>query len=274
MDTPVNTPVDTTPDADEVLIVRDDRDGIATITLNRPAKFNALSGALMTAIEDTLGAIAADPSVRVVVLAANGKAFSAGHDLKEIGTKTSRESIDTLFRQCSRMMLAITHLPQPVIARVHGIATAAGCQLAATCDLAVASSEARFATSGINVGLFCATPGVALSRNVPRKKAMEMLLTGDFIDAGTALDLGLVNQVVAPDELDQAVEVLAAKIAARSPTAIAMGKELFYRQLEGGLEAAYAAAVDTIVCNMMDGEAREGIEAFVAKQPMPKWRDR
>ncbi|NQV45096.1 MAG: enoyl-CoA hydratase/isomerase family protein, partial [Rhodospirillales bacterium] len=159
MDTPVNTPVDTTPDADEVLIVRDDRDGIATITLNRPAKFNALSGALMTAIEDTLGAIAADPSVRVVVLAANGKAFSAGHDLKEIGTKTSRESIDTLFRQCSRMMLAITHLPQPVIARVHGIATAAGCQLAATCDLAVASSEARFATSGINVGLFCATPG-------------------------------------------------------------------------------------------------------------------
>lgn len=274
MDTSVNTPVDTPADADEALIVRDDRDGIATITLNRPAKFNALSGALMTAIENTLVAIAEDTSVRVVVLAANGKAFSAGHDLKEIGTKISKESIDALFRQCSRMMLAITHLPQPVIARVHGIATAAGCQLTATCDLAVASSEARFATSGINVGLFCATPGVALSRNIPRKKAMEMLLTGDFIDAEAALDLGLVNQVVAPDELDQAVEVLATKIAARSPAAITMGKELFYRQLEGGLEAAYAAAVDTIVCNMMDGEAREGIEAFVAKQPMPKWRDR
>lgn len=261
-------------DTDDALILREDRDGIATVTLNRPAKFNALSSALMEAVEDTLAAIAADTSVRVVVLTANGKAFSAGHDLKEIGTKNSRDEIDALFRQCSRMMLAVTHLPQPVIAQVQGIATAAGCQLVATCDLAVASNEARFATSGINVGLFCATPGVALSRNVPRKKAMEMLLTGDFIDSETALDLGLVNQVVAPDELDQAVEVLASKIATRSPAAIAMGKELFYRQLEGGLEAAYAAAVDTIVCNMMDGEVREGIEAFVNKQPMPKWRDR
>lgn len=269
--------MDTTPTDDndtDTLVLRDDRDGIATLTLNRPGKFNALSGALMSTIEDTLAAIAADTSVRVVILAANGKAFSAGHDLKEIGVKHTREEVDALFNQCSRMMLAITHLPQPVIARVHGIATAAGCQLAATCDLAVASAEARFATSGINVGLFCATPGVALSRNIPRKKAMEMLLTGDFIDAETALAWGLVNQVVAAEQLDDAVAALAAKIADRSPAAIAMGKKLFYRQLEGGLEAAYAAAVDTIVCNMMDGEAREGIEAFINKQPMPKWRDR
>lgn len=268
MDAPVHT------DDPEALVLREDKDAIATITLNRPAKFNALSGALMTTIEDTLATIAADTSVRVVVLAAKGKAFSAGHDLKEIGTKISRDEVDALFRQCSRMMLAITHLPQPIIAKVQGIATAAGCQLVATCDLAVVSSEARFATSGINVGLFCATPGVALSRNVPRKKAMEMLLTGDFIDAETALALGLVNQVVAPDAVDEATAVLASKIAARSPVAITMGKELFYRQLEGGLESAYAAAVDTIVCNMMDGETREGIEAFVNKQPMPKWRDR
>jgi len=268
MDTP-NTTVDT-----EALVLRDDNNGVAVLTLNRPAKFNALSGDLMTEIEKTLAAIAEDRSVRVVVLAANGKAFSAGHDLKEISGKTARDDVDALFRQCSRMMLAVTHLPQPVIARVHGIATAAGCQLAATCDLAVASTEARFATSGINVGLFCATPGVALSRNVPRKKAMEMLLTGDFIDADTALALGLVNHVVAPDELEDATNALASKIAERSPQAISMGKELFYRQLEGGLEAAYAAAVDTIVCNLMDGEAREGIDAFISKQPMPKWRDR
>ncbi len=269
--------MDTTPaktDDPEALVLREDKNSIATVTLNRPQKFNALSAALMSVIEDTLATIAADASVRVVILAANGKAFSAGHDLKEIGTKITRDEVDALFHQCSRLMLAITRLPQPVIARVHGIATAAGCQLAATCDLAVASTEARFATSGINVGLFCATPGVALSRNVPRKKAMEMLLTGDFIDAETALAWGLVNQVVAADDLDNAVMALASKIADRSPGAISMGKELFYRQLEGGLDAAYAAAVDTIVCNMIDGEAREGIEAFVNKQPMPKWRDR
>ena len=262
------------PSHNQTLVLREDREAVATLTLNRADKFNALSGELMAALEGVLADIAGDSAVRVVVLRAGGKAFCAGHDLKELGSKDSREAVNDLFRQCSRLMLAVSALPQPVIARVHGIATAAGCQLTATCDLAVASSEARFATSGINVGLFCATPGVALSRNIPRKKAMEMLLTGDFIDAEAALDLGLVNQVVAPDELDQAVEVLATKIAARSPAAITMGKELFYRQLEGGLEAAYAAAVDTIVCNMMDGEAREGIEAFVAKQPMPKWRDR
>lgn len=268
----MDAPAETTDN--EALVLRDDRDGIATVTLNRPEKFNALSGALMSAVEDTLAAIANDTSVRVVVLAANGKAFSAGHDLKEMGTKTSREEVDALFSQCSRMMMAIVKLPQPVIARVQGIATAAGCQLAATCDLAVASSDSRFATSGINVGLFCATPGVALSRNIPRKKAMEMLLTGDFISADEALEFGLVNKVTAPDALDDAVMELATKIAQRSPAAISMGKNLFYRQLEGGLESAYAAAVDTIVCNMIEGEAQEGIEAFVNKQPMPKWRDR
>lgn len=266
MDTPINT--------NEDIVLRDDTNGIATVTLNRPAKFNALSGALMSTIEETLAAIADDTSIRVVVLAANGKAFSAGHDLKELSGKKTREDVDELFGQCSRMMLAITKLPQPVIAKVQGIATAAGCQLAATCDLAVASSEARFATSGINVGLFCATPGVALSRNVPRKKAMEMLLTGDFINAEEALEFGLVNRVVPPEELDEATVALASKIASHSPSAIAMGKNLFYRQLEDGLESAYASAVDTIVCNMMDGDAQEGIEAFVNKQPMPKWSDR
>lgn len=258
----------------ETLVLRDDWDGIATLTLNRPEKFNALSSALMTAIEDALAAIAADTSVRVVILAANGKAFSAGHDLKEISEKSSREETDALFQQCSRMMMAFTTLPQPVIARVHGIATAAGCQLVATCDLAVASSEAAFATSGISVGLFCATPGVALSRNVPRKKAMEMLLTGDFIDAAMAEEFGLVNDVVAPDDLDEAVNALAQRIAGHSPSAITMGKSLFYKQLEGGLASAYDSAVDTIVRNMAEGEARQGIEAFVNKQPMPKWRDR
>ncbi len=259
---------------DTALVLRDDRDGIATITLNRADKFNALSSALMAALKSTLEDIGSDGSIRVVVLRAEGKAFSAGHDLQELGAKESRDEVDALFSQCSDLMLGITRLPQPVIARVDGIATAAGCQLVATCDLAISSSRARFATSGINVGLFCATPGVALSRNVPRKKAMEMLLTGDFIDADTALRFGLVNNVVEVEDLDEAVEALAKKVTRHAPSAIAMGKALFYRQIEGGLEHAYDTAVDTIVDNMVEGEARAGIDAFVNKQPMPDWEDR
>ncbi len=258
----------------EELVVRTDKDAIATLTLNRPDKFNALSGALMSAIEDRLAEIAEDASIRVVVLAANGKAFCAGHDLKEINEQNDRQSVTALFSKCASMMLAINRLPQPVIAKVDGIATAAGCQLVATCDLAVASDISRFATSGINVGLFCATPGVALSRNVPRKKAMEMLLTGDFINADTALHFGLVNDVVAQAQLDATVQVLAEKIARHSPQAISMGKELFYRQIEKGLEGAYSNAVDTIVSNMVDAQASEGIAAFVNKQPMPAWNER
>ncbi|MBT4888133.1 MAG: enoyl-CoA hydratase [Rhodospirillales bacterium] len=256
------------------LVLRTDQNHVATLTLNRPDKFNALSDALMSALEDMLAEVAADKSVRVVVLAANGKAYCAGHDLKEINEKNSRDEVETLFAKCSRLMLAINRLPQPVIAKVHGIATAAGCQLVATCDLAVVSDQARFATSGINVGLFCATPGVALSRNVPRKKAMEMLLSGDFIDAQTALHFGLVNTVVLPDELDGAIDDMAARIVRHSPQAISMGKSLFYRQLESGLDGAYEKAVDVIVSNMVDAQAHEGINAFVNKRPMPDWNER
>jgi enoyl-CoA hydratase/carnithine racemase len=259
---------------DDALVLRDDQAGIATLTLNRSSKFNALSSNLMAELERVLSQIADDTSIRVVVLAAHGKAFCAGHDLKELGAKETREEVDALFRQCSGLMLAITGLPQPVVAKVDGIATAAGCQLVATCDLAVASASSRFATSGINVGLFCATPGVALSRNVPRKKAMEMLLTGDFIDSTTALQFGLINQVVEPEDLDAAVQAFAEKITRHSPKAISMGKSLFYRQISEGLESAYGTAVDSIVDNMIEGDARAGIEAFIAKQPMPDWEDR
>ena len=260
--------------SDDTVVLRDDHAGIATLTLNRASKYNVLSENMMAELERILRQIADDSSVRVVILGAHGKAFCAGHDLKELGTKETRGEIDTLFQQCSQLMMAITRLPQPVIAKVDGIATAAGCQLVATCDLAVASTSSRFATSGINVGLFCATPGVALSRNVPRKKAMEMLLTGDFIDSATALQFGLINQVVDSRDLDNAVEELAKKITRHSPKAIAMGKSLFYRQISEGLESAYGTAVDTIVDNMIDGEAHAGIKAFIAKQPMPDWEDR
>jgi len=258
----------------EALVLRTDENHVATLTLNRPDKFNALSDALMGALEEMLAEVALDKSVRVVVLAANDKAFCAGHDLKEINAKNSRDEVEFLFAKCSRLMLAIHRLPQPVIAKVHGIATAAGCQLVATCDLAVVSDLARFATSGINVGLFCATPGVALSRNVPRKKAMEMLLSGDFIDAQTALQFGLVNDVVSSEELDGAVDAMAARIVRHSPQAVSMGKKLFYRQLESGIDGAYEKAVDTIVSNMVDAQAAEGIDSFVNKRPMPEWDDR
>lgn len=260
--------------ATDVLLRSGPENGVLTLTLNRPAAFNALSAALLTALEAAVEAAAADPDVRCLVIAGSGKAFCAGHDLKEMREAPGRQAIEALFRQCSRLMLALTRIPKPVIARVHGIATAAGCQLVAACDLAVAEAGARFAVSGVNLGLFCSTPMVALSRNLPRKQAMEMLLTGQFIDAETALRYGLVNRVVAASELDAAVNELAALVAAKSPAAIAFGKQLFYRQLEAGLEAAYAMASETMVCNMMTEDAGAGIDAFLAKQPMPAWKGR
>jgi enoyl-CoA hydratase/carnithine racemase len=244
--------------------------GIATLTLNRAAQFNALSEQMMTALQAALDAIAQDAAVRVVVLAAEGRAFCAGHDLKQMRATPALDYYQTLFKQCSKLMLTIQQLPQPVIARVQGIATAAGCQLVSMCDLAVASSEARFAVSGINFGLFCATPSVGLSRNVSRKQAMEMLLTGDFIDAPTAMARGLVNRVAAPEQLDAVVAQLTASILSKPAVAVAMGKQLFYQQLEMGIDAAYQLAGQTMACNMMDAAALEGVQAFIEKRA-PQW---
>ncbi len=258
----------------EPILLREDRDAIATLTLNRPDKFNALSTELMGMIQQELDSLAGDNSVRAVVIAANGKAFCAGHDLREMSDDPSEEAIQALFDQCSRMMVSLTQIPQPVIARVHGIATAAGCQLVAQCDLAVASDEARFATSGINVGLFCGTPMVAVTRNLPRKQAMEMLMTGEFIDAPTAAQYGLVNRVVPAGELDTAVREMAAAVAAQGPAFVAAGKRLFYSQIEEGLDAAYREATKTMVKNMQRDDAREGINAFLEKRDMPEWQDR
>ncbi len=247
---------------------------MATLTLNRGDKYNALSIELMTAIETQLADIAADPKVRVVVIAGAGKAFCAGHDLGEMTADPGNEAMTALFSQCSRMMTGLTEIPQPVIARVHGTATAAGCQLVAQCDLAVAASDARFGTSGIKVGLFCSTPMVAVTRNLPRKQAMELLMTGDLIDAEAAERGGLVNRVVAADQLDQAVADLAGRIIKNSPLAVARGKKLFYQQIDDTLLAAYARATEVIVANMQDEDARAGIDAFVNKRSMPVWKAR
>ena len=256
------------PDA-PVLNTRDAR-GVVTLTLNRPLAFNALSEGMLSELQAQIDRTAEDSSVRVVVLAATGKAFCAGHDLKEMRAAPSLAYYETLFDQCARMMLSLQRLPVPVIARVQGLATAAGCQLVATCDLAVASTTARFAVSGVNLGLFCATPSVALSRNLQRKAAFEMLVTGEFITAEQALEKGLVNRVAAPDFIDAEVESLVASIVAKPRLALALGKQLFYRQLEGGIEAAYADAAQTMACNMMDESALEGVQAFIDKRP-PVW---
>ncbi len=248
---------------------RDGR-GVVTLTLNRPRAFNALSEAMLGALGEAFDALAADDGVRVVVLAAAGPAFCAGHDLKEMRAEPSLEYYESLFARCTAVMLAIQKLPVPVIARVHGLATAAGCQLVAMCDMAVASSDARFAVSGINVGLFCSTPGVALSRNVPRKAAFEMLVTGDFVSAQEARDLGLVNQVAEPDALDDEIEAIVARVVANPGASIALGKALFYRQIEAGIEAAYADAGVTMAANMMKPAALEGVQAFIEKRP-PNW---
>ncbi len=240
--------------------------GIATLTLNRPQQYNALSGELLTALQSALDAIAEDESIRVVIIAANGKAFCAGHDLKEMRSSDDRAFHQALFDQCGRMMMSIHELPQPVIAQVNGIATAAGCQLVANCDLAVAADEARFAVSGINVGLFCSTPAVPLSRNLSRKKAMQLLLTGDFVDAHEADQLGLINEVVAGSELESATIALAEKIAAKSALSIKIGKDMFYKQLPMDLADAYAYASERMACNMDSHDAREGIDAFIEKR--------
>ena len=253
-------------------LLRSDAGGIATLTLNRPAQRNALARDLMSALEQELDALARDPSVRVVVIAANGPAFCAGHDLKEMRANPGREFQEALFRQCSRLMLAITRLPQPVIARVHGPAFAAGCQLVATCDMAVAAASATFSTPGVHIGLFCSTPMVALSRAVPRKAAMEMLLTGESVDAARAYEIGLVTRVVPADTLDQTIAGLARILLAKSPRVLKIGKEAFYRQIEMGLADAYDYASQVATENMMLRDAGEGIDAFIAKRP-PRWPD-
>jgi enoyl-CoA hydratase/carnithine racemase len=252
------------------ILLREDDAGIARLILNRPQARNALSMALMEALDAQLVAIATDAAVKVVVIAGSGPAFCAGHDLREMRTRPGQASAEETFKLCSRMMLRLVNLPKPVIAQVHGVATAAGCQLVASCDLAVAAETARFATPGVNIGLFCSTPMVALSRAVPRKHAMEMLLTGDMIDAPRAREIGLVNRVVPEAELAHATTALAAQIAAKSPLTLAIGKEAFYRQAELPLADAYAYASAVMARNMMAHDAAEGIDAFLAKRP-PVW---
>lgn len=264
MNEPQGEPIEQQP------VLVDVADGIATLTLNRPQQRNALSVGLMQAVSDTLLRLQDDDEVRVVVLAANGPAFCAGHDLKEIRANPGAEFYQDLFRQCSAMMLQILRLPKPVIARIHGMATAAGCQLVASCDLAIASDNAMFATPGVNIGLFCSTPMVALSRNVGRKQAMQMLLTGKPINAADAVSHGLINQVVKQDELDNAVSSMASDIASKSPLTLAIGKEAFYRQLEFGISEAYDYASEVMTRNMLTQDAGEGIEAFIEKR-QPQW---
>ncbi len=259
--------------ADEPMLLRHDDKGVTTLTLNRPGQFNSLSSAMLEALIAAVDEIAGDKTVRVLVLAGEGRAFCAGHDLKEMRANHTLAFQQQLFRLCGRFMMKLTELPQPVIARVHGIATAAGCQLVSMCDLAVATDAARFAVSGINVGLFCSTPSVGLSRNMGRKEAFEMLVTGDFIDAHEARRRGLVNRVVPLEQLDDEVAKLAASIVAKSQLAVSMGKQMFYRQLEMGLDAAYQMASETMACNMMSDDAAEGIDAFIAKRK-PEWKGR
>jgi enoyl-CoA hydratase/carnithine racemase len=256
---------------DEALIEKKDERGVVTLTMNRAGAFNALGEEMIDALQAALDRVAGDDSVRVVVLAAAGKAFCPGHNLKEMIAKPSLEYYQRLFAQCSRMMLGIQKLPVPVIAKVQGIATAAGCQLVAQCDLAVASSAASFAVSGVNFGLFCSTPSVPLLRNIAPKQAMEMLVTGEFITAQQAMERGLVNRVCPPEQLDAEVEKLVASILGKPRTAIAIGKELFYRQREMGIEAAYQLASQTMAVNMMEGCAQEGVTAFTEKRK-PAWK--
>lgn len=243
--------------------------GVVLLTLSRPDAFNALSEQVIDELQATLSAVAQSDE-RVVVLAAEGRAYCAGHDLKELRATPSLEFYQRLFARCSALMLTIQRMPQPVIARVQGIATAAGCQLVAMCDLAVAADTARFATSGIHYGLFCATPAVPLSRNIPRKAAFEMLMTGDFIDAAKARELGLINHMTPLDALDADIAALAKRICDKPAAAVRMGKALFYRQLETGMEAAYQMAGQTIACNAIDPVAQEGMQAFIEKRK-PNW---
>ena len=249
---------------------RIDQGAVAWLWLNRPKAYNALSEGLLDALQAELDQIAANDSIRAVVIGGRGAAFCAGHDLREMRAEPSLSYYQKLFARCSKMMMTIQRMPQPVLARVHGIATAAGCQLVAACDMAWAADDARFAVSGVNLGLFCSTPSVALSRNLSRKAAMRMLLTGDFIDAHEAREQGLINEAVPIDQLDAAIEAVLARVVAKPVQAIAAGKGLFYRQLELGVDAAYQLAGQTMACNMMEDSALEGVQAFIEKRP-PNW---
>jgi enoyl-CoA hydratase/carnithine racemase len=260
-------------DEAEPLLLSEVDGHILRLTMNRPAARNALSMPLMGALIEALDAAAEAKEVRVVVIASNGPGFCAGHDLRELRGDGSRDALHRIFARCSELMMKIVRLPKPVIAEVHGIATAAGCQLVASCDLAISTDDARFATPGVNIGLFCSTPMVALSRNVGRKAAMEMLLTGDLISAGRAFDLGLVNRVVPAAELRGAVDALANQIAAKSAFTVAIGKEAFYRQAELDLAEAYRFTSEVMTKNMLGHDAGEGIDAFIQKRH-PEWQDR
>jgi len=255
----------------EPVVTREDRDdGITFLTLNRADKYNALSEDVLAAMQGHIEDLKGDENARVVVLGARGKAFCAGHDLREMRSKHGKDYYDMLFRKCSDVMLGLLSIPQPVIARVHGMATAAGCQLVANCDLAVASTDAKLAVSGVNLGLFCSTPGVALSRNVPRKRAFEMLITGELIDAETAAEWGLVNRAVAPEKLDETVMAFAENIAAKTPVAVRTGKRVFYEQITRDLPGAYEHAAGVMACNMMEPDTVEGVDAFLEKRK-PSW---
>ncbi|HUQ74448.1 MAG TPA: enoyl-CoA hydratase [Burkholderiales bacterium] len=258
------------PKADESILLREDRDGICTLVMNRPQQMNLLTSEMLDALQEAFDAIAQDRRVRVVVLGANGKGFCAGHDIKEIRALKDLPKIEELFAKCSRMMQAITALPQPVIARVQGAAAAAGCQLVAQCDLAVASDAAKFTTPGVTWGFFCSTPGVAVGRNISRKRAMEMLLIGDLVDARKAMEWGLVNQVVPAAELDAAVMHMATKIAEKPPVTVATGKRTFYEQMELGAVKAYEAASCAISASFAHDEGREGMAAFLEKRKPPR----
>ncbi len=253
---------------DAPLVLRQDEGGVVTLTLNRGERFNPLSEAMIAALDAQLEAVGRDRGARVVVLAGAGRGFCAGHDLKEMRAHSDDEAWQKkLFDDCSRMMLRVTEIPQPVVARVHGVATAAGCQLVSMCDLAVASEEARFALPGVNIGVFCSTPAVGVARNVGRKRAMEMLLTGELFDARTALAWGLVNRVVPPTSLDAEVARFTSAIVARSGKVVATGKRAFYRQIDRPIAAAYEVTRDSMACSVLEPEAAEGIDAFLEKRP-------
>jgi len=258
------------PQAAQPVLLREDRDGVCTLTMNRPQQMNLLTGEMLSALQASFDEISRSKSVRVVVIAGAGKGFCAGHDLKEIKALKELPKIEALFNQCSRMMQTLPTLPQPVIARVHGAAAAAGCQLVAQCDLAIAADVAKFVTSGVNWGFFCSTPGVAVGRNLSRKHAMEMLLTGEPISASKALEWGLVNRVVALQELDSAVTELAKNLAAKPPATVAAGKRAFYQQMDLGLAKAYELASGVISASFAHEEGRAGMDAFIEKRPPPK----
>jgi enoyl-CoA hydratase/carnithine racemase len=258
------------PRAEESILLREDRDGVCTLTLNRPAQMNLLTSEMLDALQEAFDSLFNDSKARVVVLAANGKGFCAGHDIKEIKALKELTKIEALFAKCSRMMQTITALPQPVIARVQGAAAAAGCQLVAQCDLAVASEAAKFTTPGVTWGFFCSTPGVAVGRNLSRKRAMEMLLTGDLVDAQKAMEWGLVNRVVPAAGLDAAVQELALKIAEKPPVTVATGKRAFYEQMELGAAKAYEVASCAISASFAHEEGRQGMDAFLEKRKPPR----